>query len=42
MRERVAAELETTFASRCTKVISLAETLRLDHIAAYNRRATGE
>jgi NADPH:quinone reductase-like Zn-dependent oxidoreductase len=42
MRKRVAAELKTTFASHYTKVISLAEALRLDHIAAYNRRATGE
>jgi NADPH:quinone reductase-like Zn-dependent oxidoreductase len=42
LRERVAAELKTTFASRYTKVISLAEALQPDTIAAYNRRATGE
>ncbi len=42
LRERVAAELKTTFASRYTKVISLADMLRLDEIAVYNKRATGE
>jgi hypothetical protein len=42
MRERVVAELKTTFSSHYVKTISLAEALRLDHIAAYSRRATGE
>jgi len=42
LRERVAAELKTTFASHYTRTISLAETLQPDIIAAYNRRATGE
>jgi len=42
LRERVAAELKTTFASHYTREISLAEALNLDVIAAYNRRATGE
>jgi NADPH:quinone reductase-like Zn-dependent oxidoreductase len=42
LRERVAAELKTTFASHYTRTISLAETLQPDIIAAYNKRATGE
>jgi NADPH2:quinone reductase len=42
LRERVAAELKTTFASRYTKQVSLAGALSLDAIADYNRRATGE
>ncbi len=42
LRERVAAELKTTFASRYTKVISLTDMLKLDNLHAYNRRATGE
>ena len=41
LRERIVAELATTFASRYSKVISLADALRLDEIAAYNQRATG-
>ena len=42
LRERVAAELKTTFASHYTAEISLAEALDLQILAAYNRRATGE
>jgi NADPH2:quinone reductase len=42
LKERVARELKTTFASRYTKEISLAEALQPDTIAAYSRRATGE
>jgi len=42
LRARVAAELKTTFASHYTAQISLAETLKPEIIAAYNRRATGE
>lgn len=41
LRERVARELKTTFASRYTKVVSLAEALRVEEIATYARRATG-
>ena len=41
LRARVAAELKTTFASRYTQVVSLADALSLDHIAIYNQRATG-
>jgi NADPH:quinone reductase-like Zn-dependent oxidoreductase len=42
LRERVVAELKTTFASHYTQEISLAEALQPDVIAAYSRRATGE
>jgi NADPH:quinone reductase-like Zn-dependent oxidoreductase len=42
LRHRVATEIKTTFASHYTRVISLAEALQLDTIAAYNKRATGE
>jgi len=42
LRERVAAELKTTFASHYTKTVSLTEALDLKNIAAYNKRATGE
>jgi NADPH:quinone reductase len=42
LRDRVAAELKTTFASHYTRTVSLAEALQPDVIAAYNRRATGE
>jgi NADPH:quinone reductase-like Zn-dependent oxidoreductase len=42
LRERVAAELKTTFASSYTQVVSLREALQLDTIAAYSKRATGE
>jgi NADPH:quinone reductase len=42
LRERVAREITTTFASHYTRTISLAEVLQPDVIAVYNRRATGE
>lgn len=42
LRERVASELKTTFASRYTAEISLVEALQPEVIKAYNRRATGE
>jgi NADPH:quinone reductase len=42
LRDRVAAELKTTFASHYTKTVSLAGALQPDAIAAYNKRATGE
>lgn len=41
LRDRIVAELKTTFASHYTKSISLADALRLDEIAAYSSRATG-
>jgi hypothetical protein len=42
LRQRVAAELTTIFASNVTAEISLAEALAVDTIRAYTRRATGE
>jgi NADPH:quinone reductase-like Zn-dependent oxidoreductase len=42
LRERVVNSLKTTFASHYAKVISLQEALRLENIAAYAKRATGE
>jgi NADPH:quinone reductase-like Zn-dependent oxidoreductase len=42
LRQRVAAELKTTFASHYTKVVSLQEALQLSNVAAYAKRATGE
>ena len=42
LRDRVAAELATTFASHYTAEISLTEALSPESIAAYTRRATGE
>jgi hypothetical protein len=41
LRQRVIDELKTTFASHYTQVVSLQETLQLDHIAVYAKRATG-
>jgi NADPH:quinone reductase len=42
LRERVAAEIKTTFASTYTKEVSLAEALKPEEIAVYARQATGE
>ncbi|PZC44448.1 MAG: NADPH2:quinone reductase [Chloroflexi bacterium] len=42
LRERVAAEIKTTFASVYTKEVSLAEALQLDAISIYGKQATGE
>jgi NADPH:quinone reductase-like Zn-dependent oxidoreductase len=42
LRQRVAAELKTTFASHYTQVVSLQEALTLENIAVYGKRATGE
>ncbi len=42
LKRRVAAELNTTFASRYAKEVSLVEALQLDMIAVYGKRATGE
>ena len=41
LRGRVVAELKTTFASKYTNEVSLAEALRLDDIAVYSKHATG-
>jgi NADPH:quinone reductase-like Zn-dependent oxidoreductase len=42
LRQRVADEIRTTFASHYTAEIGLSEALRPETIAAYNRKATGE
>jgi NADPH:quinone reductase len=42
LRQRVAAEINTTFAGSYTKEVSLAEALRLEEIAIYSRQATGQ
>ncbi len=42
LRQRVADEIKTTFASHYTSEISLAEALSLDAINTYGRMATGE
>jgi len=42
LRERVAAEIKTTFASHYTREVSLAEMLQREAIAVYGRQATGE
>jgi NADPH2:quinone reductase len=42
LKDRVAANLKTTFASRYARTVSLAGMLSADAIAAYTRRATGE
>lgn len=42
LRQRVASELKTTFASHYTKVVSLPEALDPANIAIYNKRSTGE
>jgi NADPH:quinone reductase-like Zn-dependent oxidoreductase len=42
LRQRVADEIKTTFASHYTKTISLAEALKPEIIQAYAKRATGE
>jgi NADPH2:quinone reductase len=42
LRQRVADEIRTTFASSYSRVVSLAEALSLEAIRAYGRQATGE
>ena len=42
LRQRVADEIKTTFASTYTKVVSLAEATTLEAVADYGRLATGE
>lgn len=42
MRQRVADELTTTFASHYTKEISLVEVLQKENILAFSKQATGE
>ena len=42
LKERVARELKTTFASHYSQAISLAEALQPQVLAAYSKRATGQ
>ncbi|HEY1707755.1 MAG TPA: zinc-binding dehydrogenase [Rhizomicrobium sp.] len=42
LKQRVAREVKTTFASHYTKTISLPEALSAEAIAAYNKKSTGE
>jgi NADPH2:quinone reductase len=42
MRERVAKEIKTTFASHYTQEISFEEMLQPEVIKAYAKQATGE
>ena len=42
LKERIARELKTTFASKYSTEISLAEVLHLDVIAHYRKRETGK
>ncbi len=42
LRERVAAEIKTTFASHYTAEVGLAKALSLEAIAVYGKQATGE
>ncbi len=42
LRERVAAEVKTTFASSYVAEVSLAEALTLEAIGTYGKQATGE
>jgi NADPH2:quinone reductase len=42
LKQRVAAEITTTFASHYTKVVSLAGALEPAEIAQYSKRATGQ
>ena len=41
LRDRVVAELTTTFASHYSRTVSLAEALQPDAISVYGKRATG-
>ena len=42
LRQRVAAELKTTFASHYTDEISLSEALQADVVQQYNAKTTGK
>jgi NADPH:quinone reductase-like Zn-dependent oxidoreductase len=42
LRQRVAREITTTFASHYTRTISLAEAIDPEVVAGYSRKATGE
>ena len=42
LRDRVAREIKTTFASRYSAEVSLSEALKPEAIAVYGKRATGQ
>ena len=42
MRERIASEITTTFATHYTDEISLREALELEHLLEYSQQATGK
>jgi NADPH2:quinone reductase len=42
LRQRVADEIKTTFASHYTREVSLAEALSLEAISVYGQQSTGE
>lgn len=42
LRNRVGAEIKTTFASHYTKTVSLADALQVETLVACSKRATGE
>ena len=42
LRQRVAAEITTTFASHYTQEVSLTDMLTAEAIAVYGKQATGE
>jgi NADPH2:quinone reductase len=42
LRQRVAREVKTTFASRYVSEVSLEQALSLESIAVYGKQATGE
>ena len=42
LKQKVADEIKTTFASGYTKTVSLAEALDIDAIVAFEKKATGE
>lgn len=42
LKQRVASELKTTFASHYTREVSMVEALQLDAIATYSKASTGE
>ena len=42
LRERVAMEIKTTFASQYTQEVSLQDALTVEAISVYSKQATGE
>jgi hypothetical protein len=42
LRQRVASEIKTTFASHYTRTVSLAGMLSAEAVAGYNKKSTGE